>query len=246
MHMATQLKRWTLEELHSLPDDGNKYELIHGELFVTPPPNDDHETILARLTRMLDRYVEANGLGQVYRPRAVFRFKGSEVEPDLMVRLEAPGTGNAWETAPPPILIVEVFSPSTRRRDLMQKKDFYIDDGRIAEYWMVDPERREITVARPDEPDRTATDTLGWHPSGTPEPLTIGCRIFSDDRLALQADCNASTDFAQDAQCASGSSDVQAVIGRCSAATFSGWRPTRRTARQTSSRYIVGCLASWM
>ena len=68
MHMATQVKRWTLEELHSLPDDGNKYELIHGELFVTPPPNDDHETILARLTRILDRYVEANGLGQVYRP----------------------------------------------------------------------------------------------------------------------------------------------------------------------------------
>src|SRR3954464_1486124 len=72
MHMATKLKRWTLEELHSLPDDGNKYELIHGELFVTPAPSDGHETISARLTRMLDPYVEAQGLGFVYRPRAVF------------------------------------------------------------------------------------------------------------------------------------------------------------------------------
>jgi Uma2 family endonuclease len=171
--MATQLKRWTLEELHSLPDDGNKYELIHGELFLTPPPNDDHETILARLTRILDPYVAANRLGHVYHPRAVFRFKGSEVEPDLMVRQEAPGTGSAWETAPPPILIVEVFSPSTRRRDLMQKKDFYMEDAELAEYWMVDGDRREIRVARPGEPDQVATDILVWHPSGPSESLTI-------------------------------------------------------------------------
>jgi Uma2 family endonuclease len=86
MHVATNTKRWTLEELHSLPDDGNKYELVRGELFVTPPPNDDHETILSRLSRILDRYVEANGLGLVYHPRSVVRVDGSEVEPDLMVR----------------------------------------------------------------------------------------------------------------------------------------------------------------
>ncbi len=54
MHMATQLTRWTLAELHRLPDDGNKYELVRGDLFVTPPPTDAHETILARLTRILD------------------------------------------------------------------------------------------------------------------------------------------------------------------------------------------------
>ncbi|MDB4875265.1 MAG: hypothetical protein JWM41_1711 [Gemmatimonadetes bacterium] len=46
MHMATRTKRWTLEELHSLPDDGNKYELVDGELFVTPAPTPRHETIL--------------------------------------------------------------------------------------------------------------------------------------------------------------------------------------------------------
>ena len=67
MHMANRAKkRWTLEELDSLPDDGNKYELIHGELFVTPAPTFQHETILARLTRILDPYVAANNLGFVY------------------------------------------------------------------------------------------------------------------------------------------------------------------------------------
>jgi len=80
MRMATQTKQWTLEELHSLPDDGNKYELVRGELFVTPPPTEQHEDILARLTRMIDPFVAANGLGMVYHPRAVVRFEKSEVD----------------------------------------------------------------------------------------------------------------------------------------------------------------------
>lgn len=172
MEMATKLKRWTLEEVHRLPDDGNKYELVRGELFVTPPPNDDHETVLARLSRILDRYVEANGFGLVYRPRAVVRFKGSEVEPDLMVRRPAPGIKNDWQRAPLPILIVEVFSPTTRRRDLVQKKSFYVDIG-IDEYWMVDPDERTVTVVRPGHADRTVTDSLEWSPAGAAEPLVV-------------------------------------------------------------------------
>ena len=172
MHMATKLKHWTLEELHSLPDDGNKYELIRGELFVTPPPTDEHETILARLTRVLDRFVEANHLGHVYHPRAVFHSEGSEVEPDLMVRQEAPGLGNAWEKAPLPLLIVEVFSPTTRRRDQVQKHDFYMDAG-IPEYWMIDPERRVVSVVRPGQERETASDMLLWQPPNASAALTI-------------------------------------------------------------------------
>jgi Uma2 family endonuclease len=172
MHMATKVRPWTLEELHRLPDDGNKYELVRGELFVTPAPTDDHETILARLSRVLDRYVEANGLGLVYHPRAVVRVEGSEVEPDLMVRRESPGIKNAWERAPRPILIVEVFSPTTRRRDQEQKKKLYLDIG-IDEYWMVDPDRRVVTVVRPGMPDRTVTDHLEWNPLASNAPLSI-------------------------------------------------------------------------
>jgi Uma2 family endonuclease len=172
IHMATEVKRWTLAELHSLPDDGNKYELIHGELFVTPAPSDDHETMLSRLAEILARYVHANQLGLVYRPRAVFRFRGSEVEPDLMVRREAPGIGYEWERAPLPALIVEVASPTTWRRDRTYKKDFYMEAG-IAEYWMVDPDRRTVTVVRPDEADRGVEEALVWHPAGAREPLTF-------------------------------------------------------------------------
>jgi Uma2 family endonuclease len=100
------------------------------------------------------------------------RFEGSEVEPDLMVRQPWPGDDKDWDTAPLPSLVVEVFSASTRRRDQEQKRALYTD-ARIAEYWMIDPERCTITVVRPGRADETVRDTLVWHPTGAVAPLTI-------------------------------------------------------------------------
>ena len=165
-------KRWTLAELHSLPDDGNKYELLRGDLLVTPAPTDPHETIAARLTRMLDPFVAAHGLGFVYRPRAVFRYRGSELEPDLMVRAPQSNPKADWDKAPKPILIVEILSPSTRRRDREMKRSFYTEAG-IREYWIVDPESQEVTVVRTGLPDQVAADTVQWTPPGTSASLTI-------------------------------------------------------------------------
>ena len=122
MHMATQLKRWTLEEVHSLPDDGNKYELVHGELFVTPAPT----TIMrpSRPTPCDPRSVRRD-------ERARPRLPPSCCFPLRRVRRSSriswcgeppPGSGNSVGGAPLPILIVEVFSPTTRRRDQIQKR----------------------------------------------------------------------------------------------------------------------------
>jgi Uma2 family endonuclease len=172
MQMATKLKRWTLDEVHRLPDDGNKYELVRGDLFVTPPPTDDHETIAARLAKALTPYVEAQRLGLVYRPRAVLRFEDSEVEPDLMVRQTSPRKHTAWEHAPRPILIVEIFSDSTRRRDMTDKRQLYAD-AHIAEYWMVDPDRRAVTVVQPGHSDRVVSGLLAWSPAGATAPFEI-------------------------------------------------------------------------
>jgi Uma2 family endonuclease len=172
MSVAAATKRWTLEEVHSLPDDGNKYELVRGDLFVTPPPNQEHETIASRLTDILAPHVRAHGLGLVYRPRAVFRYKESEVEPDLMVRQPPRGRKEEWENAPFPILIVEILSDSTRRRDRNQKREFYVD-AEIPEYWIVDPAQRNITVVRPGAEDFVASESLAWTPPGASQPLTL-------------------------------------------------------------------------
>jgi len=171
MHMAAKLKQWTLEEVHSLPDDGNKYELVRGQLFVTPPPSFEHEHIGTRLARVLDRYVEAQGLGEVFRPRAVMRFEGSETEPDLMVLPNLEGAID-WDSMPIPILIVEILSASTRRRDLGDKRDFYLDAG-VADYWIADPEQKTIRSIGSGREDIMASESLTWEPAGAAQPLVI-------------------------------------------------------------------------
>ena len=171
-HMATNTKMWTLEELHGLPDDGNTYELVRGELFVTPPPTVIHEEIDARLNRLLLPFVTAHHLGNVYHPRAVIQFQGSQVEPDLMVRLSHPKPEAGWAAWPIPLLVVEIISPSTTRRDHEQKKSLYMDAG-VAEYWIVDPEDRSIRVVRPGERDRIETERVEWQPPGVDVVLAL-------------------------------------------------------------------------
>jgi Uma2 family endonuclease len=172
MHMATHTKSWTLDELHRLPDDGNKYELVRGELFVTPAPSVQHEDILARLHAALVPYVTHNSLGMVYRPRAVLRFEDSEVEPDLMVRPLASPAVEDWAELPTPILVVEVLSGTTRRRDLLQKRALYLDAG-VPEYWVIDPEAQTVRVVRSRDNDVIASEMVEWQPVGASDAFVI-------------------------------------------------------------------------
>lgn len=153
---------WTLDDLHRLPDDGNKYEVIYGELFVTPAPTEGHENIVARLSDILTHFVRAESLGRVYHPRAVVRFRGSEAEPDLFIREERLHPASDWDDAPPPLLVVEVLSPTTRHRDLGPKRKFYLEAG-AAEYWVIDPETRTVRVIGA-ETDTVVSQRLTWSP----------------------------------------------------------------------------------
>ena len=171
MPVAPPTDAWTLAMLDALPHDGNKYELVRGELFVTPAPSRMHEFVGARLARMLEPYVVAQGLGYVFRPRAVVRFEGSEVEPDLLVRREdAPHLD--WDSAPVPSLVVEILSPTTRRRDRNQKRDLYLDAG-VGEYWIVDAESATITVVRRGATDAVVNDVVRWSPSSATGSLEL-------------------------------------------------------------------------
>ena len=77
-----------------------------------------------------------------------------------------------WEAAPSPSLVVEVLSPSTRRRDGVEKRQYYLDAG-VATYWIVDPDARTTTVVRHGATDRIARETVDWHPAGVSAPLTV-------------------------------------------------------------------------
>lgn len=175
--MAVSATRpWTLEDLERMPDDGNKYEVVRGELFVTPPPSAPHQDIIARLAHMLDGYVHEEELGWVYQARSVIRRRGSETEPDLFV---SQALGADWSATPTPSLVVEVLSRATRRRDLDQKKIYYLEDAGVPEYWIIDRESRTVRVARFALDDMVVPDVLEWHPRGAERALRIDLsRLF--------------------------------------------------------------------
>jgi Uma2 family endonuclease len=174
MRTGTETRRWTWEEFERLPEEpGVTYEFVDGELWVTPPPTEYHNEIVARLTAILLPYVLAQGLGLVYFPRAALRAgRDRQLEPDLMVRQPHPDPHGSWETAPRPILAVEVVSPSSRRRDYGQKRDIYMEHE-IPEYWIVDGDERRVTVVQPGRDPVSVSDILTWNPADASEPLTF-------------------------------------------------------------------------
>ena len=171
MPMPDATGAWTLEELHRLPDDGNKYELVRGELFVTPPPSVRHESLLAVLSAPLTGYVTAHQIGRVYHPRSVVRAEGSELEPDLMVRPLLEPQSERREELPLPILVVEVLSGATRRRDHLQKRDFYMDAG-IPEYWIVNLIDEQMEVHR-NPSGRTYKERKVYRDAAEIKPLAL-------------------------------------------------------------------------
>jgi Uma2 family endonuclease len=80
---------------------------------------------------------------------------------------------------PAPLLVVEVLSRTTSRRDRVEKRSYYLDAG-VSEYWIVDREAKAVTVIRRDHPDDVATAHLRWQPSAGVEPLLVAvAKLFS-------------------------------------------------------------------
>ncbi len=182
MHMAQTIGTWTLADLDRLPDDGNRYELIDGELFVTPAPSSAHEELVAVLDEILSPYVQAEQLGRVYACRAAVRTSDGHVEPDLLVRPITERPPPSWESAPTPLLVVEVLSKSTRRRDHEQKRGYYLRVG-VTEYWIVDRWARTIRVITADADDLVADAMLVWQPADANEALVIDVRAYFREAL---------------------------------------------------------------
>ncbi|MEX2181730.1 MAG: Uma2 family endonuclease [Gemmatimonadaceae bacterium] len=170
---------WTRAELKRLPDDGNRYEVLDGRLLVTPLPGAPHQRTALALSTALFAYCRNHSVGVVVAPGPV-PHDDSELQPDIAVYLDStiPFDAN-WERFPRADLVVEILSPSTRRRDLGIKRAAYRRWG-IPEYWIVDTGRRTITVVRPGREDELVTDTLRWRPRPDVPVLEIAlATIFS-------------------------------------------------------------------
>ncbi len=177
--MATQPARsvWTYAEFARLPDDGNRYEVIAGEVHMTPAPRPLHQRAVISLSSLLEGFAREHDLGWVLPgPIDVLFAEGDYFEPDLVfVRRERKEIISDRGVEGPPDLVVEVLSGSTAARDRGIKRERYALFG-VAHYWAVDVEERRIEVYRmledPERP-RVVTDYFAWrlHPQA-PE-LTI-------------------------------------------------------------------------
>ena len=180
MGMPDTAGRWTRAAVLALPDDGRRYELVDGELLVSPSPRRVHQIALAELFRRLDPYVRAHRLGTVlWSPADLDLHSGQLVQPDLFVGgLHDSRMPLEWEEFGIPILAVEVLSPSTARYDRITKRQLYQRVG-VATYWILDLDARLVEVWTPGAERPTIVDReLTWQPEGALEPLVVELEEF--------------------------------------------------------------------
>jgi Uma2 family endonuclease len=175
MPMPAETIRWTAESARALPDDGNRYEVLDGELVVTPAPTLLHQRALLSLIRTLDPYVSMHRLGELLTSPADIEFSRVRlVQPDLFVAREAPGTrASTWRDIRGLVLVVEVLSPSTARADRNVKSRIYMEED-VEEYWIVDLTARVVERWRKGESrPEILRSLLEWKPSPDSPSLVI-------------------------------------------------------------------------
>lgn len=147
MDAARQIEYYTIDDIHNLPD-GQRAELIDGELYMMSTPGRVHQRIVMELSfRIRDHIGSKNGDCEIYpAPFAVFLNADDKIylEPDISVicdknKLTDEGCNGA------PDWIIEIVSPSSRPMDYNKKLFKYRIAG-VREYWIVDPEKNRIMV----------------------------------------------------------------------------------------------------
>lgn len=176
MTTHTTASRWTYAEFARLPSDGNRHEVIEGELFMTPAPRMLHQFAVTQLIQLLGDFVKRHDLGWVFPgPVDVLFAEGDYLEPDLVfVRKERRGIISDRGIEAAPDLVVEVTSPSTAARDRGPKRERYAFYG-VPEYWVVDPDpdAKRIEVYRLGEDaerPEIVSGTFTWRPGSSDGP----------------------------------------------------------------------------
>lgn len=134
------------EDLGGLPDNGSRYELLDGELAMSPAPFQEHQRAAFRLAIVLAGWCLDRSLEVLPAPVDVILDPQNVVQPDVVVwRPDA--TLRSGPITSVPLLVVEVLSPATRTRDMTVKREVYARFG-IPHYWVVDPAVQAIAAWR--------------------------------------------------------------------------------------------------
>ncbi len=140
---------WTYDDYALLPDDGKRYEVIRGELYMAAPPRPLHQRVITRLSFFLEGFLENSDLGTAFvAPIDVILPEklGDPVQPDIdVVRRESLHIIDELNIQGAPDLVVEVLSPSNPAHDRNLKYDLYAEAG-VQEYWIIDPHSRTVEI----------------------------------------------------------------------------------------------------
>jgi Uma2 family endonuclease len=142
--------RLTYQDFLRFPDDGLRHEIIDGVHYVTPSPTIRHQLLIGRLHYEIESAMRARpGTGQVFlSPLDVIFSEWDVVEPDLLfVAADQSQILTSANVQGSPALIIEILSPSTRKRDRGIKRELF-DRAGVREYWLVDPERDVVSLFR--------------------------------------------------------------------------------------------------
>jgi Uma2 family endonuclease len=181
MGMPAIRRHWTTAEVRALMDESRpwpRYELIGGELLVTPAPGVRHQLAVGELFRLIADYADREQLGvTLTSPADIELVPGSITQPDVFVvpRAVLPDEDvtPAWPQVTALLLAVEVISPSSVRSDRVEKRDYYLDAG-VAEYWIVDLDASFIERWTPRRPTpQVEAIQLEWRPARSASPLVI-------------------------------------------------------------------------
>ena len=175
MHMPMLKRHWTVDDLADLPDDGQRYEIIDGELFVTPSPSLRHQEAIGELYLLLRAYLSRERVGHAFfAPADVIFSPIRAVQPDLLVLPLINGRRpDQFGYVGRLLLAIEVLSPSTARADRVAKRTMFRDEG-VAEYWIVDLDARTVERSTPADPRvEVLADRIEWFPAGAGSPLVV-------------------------------------------------------------------------
>jgi Uma2 family endonuclease len=138
---------WTYDHYAALPDDGKRYEIVNGVLYMSPSPSWPHQEIIGRFFRYLSSYVESTGLGGVFMaPLDVELSPYNTFQPDVVVLFKKSRMKlQRRHIVGPPELVVEIVSPGSQMHDRHRKIVAYARGG-IPEYWIADPDARTVEV----------------------------------------------------------------------------------------------------
>ena len=163
MGMPDTARRYTMEEVLAFPPDGNRYELVAGELLVTPAPSQGHQGVVTALLAALHGYLaDWRSVARVFAgPADIFWSQDDYVQPDIVVVPSDQVTGD-WRDCRTLLLAIEVVSPSSARYDRVTKRRLYQRQG-VVTCWVVDPDARVVEVWHPaDERPIVVTELLTW------------------------------------------------------------------------------------